>query len=322
MNPKGMLKLTSWALFVVALLLGVWNFMAERQPIVAHEISHGQELKVPNQAGFKLLGNHPYRFIAFGDWGAGTPFQKDVAKQITTLYARQPFDSALLLGDNIYENGNIKKHGKAYFTDMYPTLIQGGVNFIVALGNHDVRSGYEHDQRAFFRMPGFYYQVKKPHVDIFVINTNSFGKDEVQQRWLGKALGSSKATWKIVMGHHPIYTSGEHGSSRSLMKTLEPILVQHRVDMYLAGHDHDYERFKPVQGVLHIVSGGGGAYLRDFEKPEANSLVRVKAHHFLLFEANEDSLKMQAIDKTGKLIDHATWYKELSKSQKRNLSAL
>jgi tartrate-resistant acid phosphatase type 5 len=142
----------------------------------------------------------------------------------------------------------------------------------------------------------------------------------VQQKWLSKVLGGSQAPWKIVMGHHPIYSSGEHGSSKSLMKALEPLLIEHQVDLYLAGHDHEYERFKPVQGVQHIVSGGGGAYLRNFEKPLPSSLVRVKAHHFLSFEATPTVLKMQAIDKTGQVIDQTGWQKDATpKTQKKNL---
>jgi hypothetical protein len=259
----------------------------------------------------------PYRFIAFGDWGAGTAFQKDVAHQIIHQYEKAPFDAALLLGDNIYETGNVKKHGKAYFTDMYQPLIQNNVNFIVALGNHDVVAGHQNDQLAFFGMPGAYYTVHKPQIDFFVINTNDFAKNEVEQRWLNKELGQSQAPWKIVLGHEPIYSSGEHGFSPKLQKTLEPILVKNHADMYLAGHDHDYERFEPIQGVQHIVSGGGGAYLRNFDKPMPHSIVRLKAHHFLNFELRQETLRMQVIDKTGQIIDHAEW----TKSQQGKLQA-
>src|SRR5690554_1549045 len=70
--------------------------------------------------------SQPYRFVAFGDWGAGTPFQKAIAAQLHAQYEKQPFDSALLLGDNIYPIGDVKKFGKAYFTDMYSDLIKSG----------------------------------------------------------------------------------------------------------------------------------------------------------------------------------------------------
>ena len=257
----------------------------------------------------------PYRFIAFGDWGSGTQFQKDTAQQMALQYTKAPFDAALTLGDNIYEVGNVTKLGKAYFTDMYAPLLQHQVHFIVALGNHDVVMGHGDSQVAFFKMPGYYYVTHKPNLDLFAINSNTFAKDAVQQQWLKKALAASHAPWKIVFGHHPIYSSGEHGSNPEMRKTLEPILVQNHVDLYLAGHDHDYERFKPIEGVQHIVSGGGGAYLRGFDKILPTSLVRVKANHFLSFELEPGSLRMTVIDKTGQVIDQAEWHK----AQRQNL---
>ncbi len=265
---------------------------------------------LPSSQGAMSVAGSTYRFVAMGDWGAGTPFQKDVAAQLARRYKESPYQAVLLLGDNIYPDGNIKKHGKAYFTDTYAPLLEQSVQFIVALGNHDVLAGHQADQLRFFNMPGHYYVVHKPVVDIFVIDSNRFAKDEVQQRWLAKALHGSRAPWKVVMGHHPIYSSGEHGLNSGLRKTLEPILVKEKADLYLAGHDHEYERFQPVQGVVHLVSGGGGAYLRNFEKPLPGSLVRVKAHHFLDFEARPNQLSLTVISKTGEVIDQALWRKQ------------
>lgn len=249
------------------------------------------------------------RFVAFGDWGAGTSFQKAVAEQLAILNQKAPFDTVLMLGDNIYEIGNVNKLGKAYFTDTYTSLIESGVKFIVALGNHDMVGGFQDDQVRFFKMPGYYYNTCRGPFEFFVINSNTFAKDDIQQKWLDKALEDSKADWKIVLGHHPVYSSGEHGNNPGLKKTLEPLLIKHHVPFYLAGHDHDYERFSPVNGIQYIVSGGGGAYLRDFPKVTQHSLVRQKAHHFLSFTLDKNTLKMQVIDKTGQVIDAAQWTK-------------
>jgi hypothetical protein len=266
--------------------------------------------------------NTPYRFIAFGDWGAGTPFQKAVAAQAIRLYQHEPYDAVLLLGDNFYERGDVRKLGQPYFTDMYAPLIQGGVQFVVALGNHDRLGGFQNDQVNFFQMPGYYYTVKKPGIQFFVLDSNMFANDQVQRKWLEKALADSKSPWKIVMAHHPIYSSGEHGFNAGLQKTLEPLLIRYKADLYLAGHDHDYERFAPIHGVQYIVSGGGGAYLRNFDKPMPGSLVRIKAHHFLSFDLQGNTLKMQVIDSTGKCIDQAQWQKmpmPLRKTERKQL---
>jgi hypothetical protein len=295
----------SLGLLATALLLGLSALgplacRAEPQP------EPGPVATIP--APPAVIGNEsPYRFTAIGDWGTGNAFQKDVARQMADLYRREPFDAVLMLGDNIYEDGDINKYGKAYFTDMYAPLIQGGVQFIVALGNHDRRGGFQDDQVRFFKMPGYYYQVQKPGIDFFVLDTNTFSGDEIQRKWLEKALADSKASWQVVLGHHPIYSSGEHGVNPVLQKTLEPILVRGGADFYLAGHDHDYERLTPIRGVQHIVSGGGGAWLRGFPKVLPQSLVRREAHHFLSFESDASGLKMQVYDKTGDVIDKAAW---------------
>jgi hypothetical protein len=245
-----------------------------------------------------------YRFIAFGDWGAGTPFQKEIAAQTIALYRKEPFNAVLMLGDNIYSKGDVKTYGRPYFTETYGPLIEQGVQFIVALGNHDRVGGFEEDQLHFFKMPGYYYEVHKPNVDFFVLETNLFANDTKQQEWLEAGLKASHAPWKIVLGHHPIYSSGQHGMNGGLQRSLEPILQRYHVPLYLAGHDHDYERLEPIKGVQYIVSGGGGAYLRGASLVLPQSKLYVKKHHFLSFQVTHSHLCMEAIDASGKEIDH------------------
>jgi hypothetical protein len=318
--------LTLIGLFLV-IGLGVAGWLA------AHALEEGQDFSNPPvQVAMSGMKPKPagtesgaaYRFVAIGDWGAGTQFQKDVAHQMWCAYQKEPFEAALLLGDNIYENGNVKKLGKAFFNDTYTPLIESGVHFLAALGNHDYKGGFQADQVRFFGMPSYYYQISKPErvgsVAFFALDTNQFARSEVQQRWLNKALSESTAPWKVVFGHHPIYSSGEHGNNRDLQKALEPILIKHHVDLYLAGHDHEYERFAPIKGVQHIVSGGGGAYLRDFNRPVGGSLVRKKAHHFLNFELDGQTLRLQVIDKTGQVIDSAQWQKQVRKPAPKQAS--
>jgi len=247
------------------------------------------------------------RFVAFGDWGAGTSFQKQVATQVIHDYEKSPFATVLMLGDNIYPQGDVNKSGKAYFTRMYAPLIQARVRFVVALGNHDVLFGHREEQLAFFGMPGRYYEVKQGPFGFFVLDTNTFANDTPQKAWLAKVLNASRQPWKIVLGHHPILSSGYHGPNEALDKALSPLLRKYGVALYLAGHSHQYERFKPVGGVQYLVSGGGGAYLHSFIKAQPNSLVRLKTHHFLSFTAHDKVLSMEAVDSAGKLIDKASW---------------
>jgi hypothetical protein len=243
------------------------------------------------------------RFIAFGDFGQGTPFQSQLGEQMSRLYARQPFQLALLLGDNIYPDGDIKRLSKSHFETPYANLIKNNVEFVAAIGDHDDRKGHLQDEMAYFKMPGKYYQVSRGNVDFFVLNTTFFVRSPEQIQWLKTALANSKAKWKIVIGHHPLYSSGRNGNTEGLRNVLEPLLIQYGVKFYLAGHDHDYERFSPVQGVYHIVSGGGGSFLYPFKSPREHSLVRLRTHHFLSFEIQDNQLVMTVINRFGDTVD-------------------
>ncbi len=65
----------------------------------------------------------------------------------------------------------------------------------------------------------------------------------------------------MVYLHHPLYSSGEHGSTIELRHVMESILASGGADIVFAGHDHNYERTLPQQGVTHVVTGGGGAHV-------------------------------------------------------------
>lgn len=72
-------------------------------------------------------------------------------------------------------------------------------------------------------------------------------------------LSNSNAKWNIVIGHHPLYSSGKrYGTTSAIKNVLEPILHQHDVDAYIAGHEHDLQHNQlPDDALVHIVSGGG-----------------------------------------------------------------
>jgi hypothetical protein len=305
---KTALILSSTALLIGAFFVSGSTFSSdEKQTAPSRTVK--TELTTDNTISSTALSQD--HFVAMGDWGTGTVFQKAVAKQLARQYQKKPFSMVLMLGDNIYPVGNIRKFAKPYFETMYQPLLSSGVQFIVALGNHDVVAGHGDEQVRYFKMPGRYYEVSQHYTHFFIIDTNTFAEDTIQQKWLLKSLERAKAPWKIVMAHHPIYSSGDHGVNTALQETLEPILKAGKAQFYLAGHDHDYERFSAMDGVVHIVSGGGGAYLRDFKEPPVqHSVSRIKKHHFLDFEASATHLQFNAIDAQGMPIDTFSWSAE------------
>lgn len=284
----------------------------------------------PNgHAGLPLLpAVKPLHLALLGDTGAGTAAQKDIAQSLWQKQQTQVWQGVWLLGDNLYPDGNVIKLGNANFTAIYQSLLTAGVPFWAVLGNHDVLTKNGADELAFFKMPGRYYTKTLGPVAFFATDTNTLEtqKDADQRDWLKGALDEAKADkipWKIVLGHHPVRSSGLHGNNMGLIKTLEPLLDSEHVDLYLAGHDHDYERFdfsglKSSHPYTQVVSGGGGAYLRPFGKVQAGSVVRNSIHHYLSLDATNQTLKLQAFKADGTRIDCLELRKPSAKALKKD----
>jgi hypothetical protein len=248
------------------------------------------------------------RFLAFGDMGTGDREQYALARQMTVYHDEFGFDTVLLLGDNIYPDGN-PKDIPAKFEKPYAELLGRGVKFYASLGNHDVKKG----RQAQINYPNFnmggraYYSFTKANglVEFFALDSTNF--DVAQQRWLEGALAGSTATWKLAFFHHPLYSSGRrHGSSVALRSKLEPLFVRQGVAAVFSGHDHIYERTTPQQGVQYFVAGAASGKLRRGDINQRSQFFAAgndETNSFLALEATRDRLSFRAIDATGKTLD-------------------
>lgn len=247
------------------------------------------------------------RFAAFGDMGTGDNDQREVAQQMAAFHNKNPYDTVLMLGDNIYPDGN-PKDLLDKFERPYAELLRLGINFYASLGNHDVRKGREAQMNyPLFHMGGrAYYSFTKGNglTEFFALDSTDF--DATQLRWLDGALAGSKAQWKIAFFHHPIYSSGKtHGSDTKLRAQIEPLFVKHGVAAVLSGHDHVYERIKPQQGVQYFVCGIGGK-LRSGNLDKKSPLTAFgndEVNGFMFVEANSQRLAFQAVDASGHVFD-------------------
>ena len=123
-----------------------------------------------------------------------------------------PFTFVLMLGDNLY--GSQKPQDfVAKFERPYAPLLDAGVRFYAALGNHDAPTNRSYPP---FNMAGErYYTFAKAPVRFFVLDTNLM--DRAQLAWAEDALARADEPWKIVYFHHPLYSDGDrHGSNVEL----------------------------------------------------------------------------------------------------------
>ena len=256
------------------------------------------ESEIPPQFVIKNPAQ-PIRVLAFGDFGDGSKKQKEVAAAMADYHKGLPFDFGITLGDNFYEKG-VKglndPRWKSWWSDLYDPL---QIKFFAVLGNHDygfrqspqAEIAYTEYSRS-WKMPARYYQFGAGPADFFALDTVKF--DAEQAAWLKRSLAASSQLWKIVYGHHPIFSHGHHGDSEELIRDLLPILLG-KAHIYLAGHDHDMQHLKP-EGNLHFIVAGCGAHIRPI-KPGPRSLFAHSALGFAVIEATKDVLKVQFVEK-------------------------
>jgi acid phosphatase type 7 len=219
--------------------------------------------------------------------GRGT---SSACRQLATsnLLLHGRYDAVLTLGDNQYEDGSYGKYLVSYGRSW------GRVKRIThpAPGNHeyetDAASGYF---RYFGRAAGppgrgFYsFDIGTWHLISLDSSCSEVGGCDIgspQQRWLRRDLTSQRASCTLAYWHHPRFSSGAHGSEDSV-DGLFRTLYANGADVVLVGHDHDYERFAPLdpagdpdpaRGIREFVVGTGGKSHHGFESRERGSQLR------------------------------------------------
>jgi len=214
-------------------------------------------------------------FLVLGDWGrGGTNLQREVAAQMAKAAAAYGAKFVITTGDNFYQSGVSSVDAPAWrksFEDVYvqPEL---QVPWYPTVGNHDHRGNpqvqvdYSRKSKR-WRMPALYYSFTRELpgggvAEFFLLDTESLvnrSRNEAnpQWRWLEDGLARSKADWRVVVGHHPVYSEGSmHGNTPDLVRKLKPLLDRYRVQLYLNGHDHDLQHIV-VDGVNYVTSGAG-----------------------------------------------------------------
>lgn len=247
------------------------------------------------------------RFAVIGDFGTGESDEFAVAAQMLNSHRESALDLVLAVGDNIYPNGSARYFVK-HFEEPFEGLLKERVKFYAALGNHDVEAGRKDQlQYPLFNMGGSnYYTISRGNglVDVFVLDTTAY--DAGQANWLENSLRASRARWKIVTMHHPLYSSGKkHGSDPRLRAKLEPLLTRFNVQVVFAGHDHVYERTLPQKGILHFITGAGGKMRRgdiDMKSP-IRAASYDEDNSFMVVEIDETEMVFKSISEKGDVVD-------------------
>ncbi len=230
-------------------------------------------------------------FVAFGDAGEGSAEQYAVGAAVEVVCADKDCAFVLYLGDNFYDDGVASAMDEQFQTKFELPYADLDLPFKVVLGNHDYgvlsfaweKAAYEIEYSNYsdkWELPSEYYTLEYPGVDLFVFDTTQFmwnHNTAEQQTWIDQQIAASTATWKIVAGHHPYYSNGEHGNAGSYEgfpfppqlagTTVKNVLDESmcgKVDVYLSGHDHNRQWLKPTCQGTSIIVSGAGAKTTDF----------------------------------------------------------
>eukprot|EP00760_Papus_ankaliazontas_P004555 PhM_4_TR11954/c0_g1_i2/m.105581/K14379/ACP5; tartrate-resistant acid phosphatase type 5 len=219
----------------------------------------------------------PCTFFVVGDWGnRGSKRQLRVARAMADYAARRHPKFIISTGDNMYDTGisTVKdKQFKITFENVYGRMPElAALRWYMSLGNHD--HGYHEIVRDVMAqvnytklskrwyMPWPYYHARDvcQDVDLFVLDTYELGRkmmSETQIAWLERALSSSRARWKVVVGHRAIVSAGfNHGSSKFLKLHVLPLMEKYHATLYFAGDDHTLQSLR-IKDVQVFVSGAG-----------------------------------------------------------------
>lgn len=274
-------------------------------------------------------------FIVMGDWGRnGENYQKEVAAGMGKAAHDLGADFVIATGDNFYPYGVASTqdyHWISSFENIYRAQSLH-VKWYPVLGNHDYASNPDAQVEyskisSRWTMPSRYYS-KKFFIDgdtsqsvlmVFMdtdplekvmrrVKPDSLkypaGTMEKQLAWLQQTL-SERAAWKIVVGHHPLYTGGWRKNSsdtKNMKELLEPVFNKYGVDLYIAGHEHHLEYTKP-EGKTHYIISGAASEARPVSlNPNGGKFVAAE-QGFAAFTMKGNKIMVQFINYRDEIIN-------------------
>jgi hypothetical protein len=267
------------------------------------------------------------RILAFGDGGTGTPEQARLAR---VMFQETPLpDLVLMTGDTVLPRGAESDYDAKFFQPYAPLLSR--VPFYASLGNHD----YETENAGpYFRifslpangprelLPESAYSFEQAGVHVTVHDSNLSGSTlrSVVGPWHVLDVQSSSARFRLAAQHHPPYSSGPNSviAPTPTIRSIFPALFSSSgVDLVLTGHEHFYERTRPMGGVVYVVSGAGGQAL--YPRVATNDFTEViyaqpNPHSYTVIDVAGRVLALRQTDSEGCRVDSLTLEKPLAET--------
>ncbi|SNS44347.1 Calcineurin-like phosphoesterase [Granulicella rosea] len=277
--------------------------------------------------------------LMVGDWGKDGDHSAQT--EVAAAMARYAHDHSLktealfMLGDSWYGpllGGENSPRWQTQFEEMYPRRVFDCPAYSI-MGNHDYQRmpfSKVEAELLYARKPGtrwtqpalwysFDFPKENPLMRVIALDSNmpngrmSFGVDftltdaqrQQQLAWFRSELSrSTSAPFTVVLGHHPVFSNGPHGDHPILKQDWEPLLRQHKVHLYLAGHDHDLQHLEFAGHPTSFVSSGAGGadlYTLKIGEKERGPYAE-KVYGFSHLEVTPEKLTLRHVDAQGRIV--------------------
>ena len=189
------------------------------------------------------------------------------------------YDALLALGDNQYERGTLAEYN-AYYSKSWGTPANKRRTYPVP-GNHEIEAGLAANYCAYFRTGAAldpcaggrpYYSFELGTWHVVALDSSSGTIGDAQLAWLRADLAAHATACTLAFWHHPRYSPG----GPNLLNNVWAVLMAGGVDVALVAHDHNYQRYAPMDnagavdasnGIRQFVVGTGGMSHETFTKP-------------------------------------------------------
>lgn len=245
-----------------------------------------------------------------GDTGwCGSPAMGPIA----TLLARLDGD-ILMAGDLAYPNGTAEDYRNCF----EPSFGRLKPRMRVSPGNHDY--GASVTAQSYFDYFGDrggpsrlgYFSFRAGEWTVFMLNSNvPIAKTSAQYTFVRTTMQQAPTRCTMAVFHHPFDSSGVNGPTPGLRDMWE-LMYNLGGDLVIAGHDHLYERFMPVdpsskrddaKGIRQFTVGTGGAPLYSRMRAAPNSELLISSYGILRLKLDPALYEWSFMDMNGNVVD-------------------
>lgn len=273
-----------------------------------------------------------FNFIIANDLGRnGYYLQKPIAETMGNLAETVDIEFVAAAGDVHHFEGVRSVNDPLWMTNYeliyaHPELM---IDWFAIMGNHEYRGNtqavidYSGVSRR-WNAPARYYARSFEVEDtasllvVFVDTTpmiDKYRRDsldypdagkqnlEIQLEWIDSTLAASDDTWKVVIGHHPVYaqTDKKEQERIDMQERLNTILTKYGIDMYICGHIHNFQHIRDGKSDIDYVVNSSASLARDVEPVEGTQFCSPE-EGFSVMSLSAKEMNLYMLDSEGSIL--------------------